>query len=287
MAARENVASSQNVDGKTVEGFGDEWSRFDQSALSSDERRELFDNYFHLFDWAALPAAAEGFDAGCGSGRWAACVAPRVGTLHVIDASDRALSVARRNLADQTNVRFHHASVDAIPLAPDSMDFGYSLGVLHHIPDTAAGLRVCVSRLKPNAPFLLYLYYALDTRPAWFRAIWRASDLVRRVVSGLPMPARYAVSQVVAGTVYFPAARTAALAERAGLDVSSFPLSFYRDRSFYTMRTDALDRLGTRLERRFTRPQMQRLMEEAGLERIRFSERAPFWCALGYRRPSP
>ncbi len=23
-----------------------------------------------------------------------------------------------------------------------------------------------------NAPFLLYLYYAFDNRPAWFRALW-------------------------------------------------------------------------------------------------------------------
>lgn len=281
------IEPASNVDRRTVDGFGDEWTRFDQSALSEDERREIFEKYFHIFDWSALPAGAQGFDAGCGSGRWAACVAPRVGRLHLVDASDRALAVARRNLADRSNVAFHHASVDRIPLAPASMDFGYSLGVLHHIPDTAAGLRACVIRLKPGAPFLLYLYYALDNRPRWFRGIWRASDLLRRVVSGLPMPARYAVSQVAAAAVYWPLARTAALAERAGLGVASFPLAFYRDRSFYTMRTDALDRLGTRLERRFTRPEMQRLMEDAGLERLRFSERAPFWCALGYRRPEP
>ena len=44
-----------------------------------------------------------------------------------------------------------------------------------------------------------------------------------------------------------------ACAERLGTDVRHFPLSAYRDRSFYTMRTDALDRFGTRLERRFSR----------------------------------
>ena len=273
-----------NIDGKTVEGFGDEWSRFDQSTLSPDELHELFDKYFHIFDWNRLPAHAEGFDAGCGSGRWAACVAPRVGRLHVVDASDRALAVARRNLAPHANVSFHHASIDRIPVDAASMDFGYSLGVLHHMPDTAAGLRDCVSRLKEGAPFLVYLYYAFDNRPVWYRALWRASDALRRVVSSLPPFARYAASQVVAVSIYWPLARLAALAERLGMDVSSFPLAFYRDRSFYTMRTDALDRLGTRLEQRFTRAQIQRMMEDAGLGEIRFSDRAPFWCAVGYRR---
>jgi SAM-dependent methyltransferase len=278
------AAAKTNADASTVAGFGDEWSRFDQSALSAEEHAELFDKYFHLVQWNALPAQAQGFDLGCGSGRWARGVAPKVGTLHLIDASADALAVARRNLSAHRNCEFHHASVDAMPIPESSMDFGYSLGVLHHIPDTAAGLRACVTRLKIGAPFVLYLYYAFDNRPAWFRAIWRVSDTMRQGISRLPMPARYAVSQVIAATIYWPLARTAAVVERGGIDVSAFPLSFYRDRSFYTMRTDALDRFGTRLEQRFTRAQMQRMMEEAGLHRIRFSDRAPFWCAIGHRR---
>jgi SAM-dependent methyltransferase len=284
MDTRQTLAAAPNVDDRTVDGFGDEWSRFDQSALSEDELRELFAKYFHIFEWQALPPHAVGFDAGCGSGRWARCVAPRVGTLHVVDASDRALAVAWRTLAAQSNVVFHHASIGALPLPAGGMDFGYSLGVLHHMPDTTEGLRACVSRLKPGAPFLLYLYYALDNKPAWYRMLWQASDAVRHVVSRLPMPARYAASQAAAGLVYWPLARTAAVAERAGLSVGAFPLSFYRHQSFYTMRTDALDRFGTRLEQRFTREQMRKMMEAAGLERIRFSEQAPFWCAVGYRR---
>jgi ubiquinone/menaquinone biosynthesis C-methylase UbiE len=275
---------SANVDASTVAGFGDEWTRFDQTGLSAGELAELFDKYFHLVRWDDLPAGAQAFDLGCGSGRWARGVAPRVGRLHLIDASADALAVARRNLRDQQNCEFHHASVDAMPIPEGSMDFGYSLGVLHHVPDTRAGLRACVTRLKPGAPFVVYLYYAFDNRPAWFRALWKVSDTLRLGIARMPMPARYAISQVIAGAVYWPLARTAAVVERAGVDVAAFPLSFYRDRSFYTMRTDALDRFGTRLEQRFTRAGMQSLMEDAGLERIRFSEHAPFWCAIGHRR---
>ena len=47
------------------------------------------------------------------------------------------------------------------------------------------------------------------------------------------------------------------------------------------MRTDALDRFGTRLEHRMTRPQIKAMMEAAGLRDIRFSEAVPFWCAEG------
>ncbi|MCY7329778.1 MAG: class I SAM-dependent methyltransferase, partial [Saprospiraceae bacterium] len=69
----------------------------------------------------------------------------------------------------------------SVSLPDGAMDFGYSLGVLHHIPDTRAALAACVRKLKPGAPFLLYLYYAFDNRPWWFKALWRLSDVVRRL----------------------------------------------------------------------------------------------------------
>ncbi len=274
---------SQNLDPVTVAGFGYEWEKFDQNELSGSELADLFSNYFRIFPWHALPDAAVGFDLGCGSGRWARCVAPRVGRLHCVDASDRALAVAKRNLSELSNCSFHQASVESIPLEPASMDFGYSLGVLHHIPDTEAGMRMCVSRLKRGAPFLLYLYYAFDNRPIWYRLLWKASDMLRRGISQLPHRVRYWISQVIAGTVYFPLAKTASLLETNGVAVSSFPLAQYRNSSFYTMRTDALDRFGTKLEKRFTREEIRRMMVNSGLERIRFSDKEPFWCALGFR----
>tara|TARA_R110002049_G_scaffold85936_2_gene218452 strand:+ start:116 stop:337 length:222 start_codon:yes stop_codon:yes gene_type:complete len=72
--------------------------------------------------------------------------------------------------------------------------------------------------------------------------------------------------------------------EKAGVSVSNIPLSEYRAKSFYTMRTDALDRFGTRLEQRFTRVQIKEMMEAAGLVDIVFSDIAPYWCALGIKK---
>lgn len=272
----------ENIEQAVVAGFGDEWSRFDQSALSEAELTAMFDNYFNIFPWDQLPDNAVGFDLGCGSGRWARLVAPRVGTLHLIDPSD-AIEVAKRNLSGQENCTFHRAGVDRIPLKDNSCDLGYSLGVLHHIEDTEGGLRNCVAKLKPGAPFLLYLYYRFDNRPAWFRAIWKISDVIRRGISKLPHSLRYAVSQLVALLVYFPLARTALLLEKLGLNVSSFPLSQYRSNSFYTMRTDALDRFGTQLEKRYTKPEMTELMKRCGLDSITFSTTS-FWTAVGYKK---
>lgn len=273
-----------NIDQNTVAGFGDEWTRFDQSALPPAELRALFEQYFAVFPWDTLPPDATGFDLGCGSGRWATRVAARVGTLHCIDPSEAALQVARRNLADHQNCVLHLASVDRIPLPDASMDFGYSLGVLHRVPDTAAGIRACVAKLNPGAPFLLYLCYAFDNRPRWFRALWKISNVGRRFISGLPFRQRYWLTSLIALSVYLPLARCARMLEHRGFDVAALPLSAYRARSFYTMRTDALDRFGTFLEQRFTADQIRDMMQDASLERITFSSSVPYWCAVGYKR---
>lgn len=255
----------ENIDADVIDGFGDEWSRFDQSDLNTQDQLDIFNDYFSIFPWDKLPENSEGFDLGCGSGRWAKLVALKVGQLHCIDASKEALGVAKKNLANNNNCQFHLASVGSIPLPDESADFAYSLGVLHHIPDTSAGIKACVSKLKRGAPFLLYLYYAFDNKPAWFRMIWRLSEMVRFTISHMPFPLRYLSSQLIALFVYLPLARFGSVMELFGFNVDLFPLSYYRKKSFYVMRTDALDRFGTRLEQRFTKEQILKMMEDAGL----------------------
>ena len=275
--------AKKNLDVDTVNSFGDEWGRFDQSALSEEEANKVFDEYFAVFPWSRLPAGAVGFDMGCGSGRWARLMAPRVGHLYCIDPSS-ALEVAKSALASTSNVSFIKASVDDCPLQENSQDFGYSLGVLHHVPDTAAAIRACVVLCKPGAPFLVYLYYAFDNRPMLFKFIWRCSDFLRRGICRFPSGIKHLMTDILAVSVYYPLARFALFVEHIGFNASSIPLSYYRNHSFYTMRTDSRDRFGTPLEQRFTRKQVATMMEAAGLRDVQFSDRAPYWCAVGIKQ---
>ncbi|MEI7707007.1 MAG: class I SAM-dependent methyltransferase [Chlorobium sp.] len=273
----------KNVDVATIKSFGDEWSRFDQSELSEAETTRIFEEYFSVFPWNRLPANAIGFDMGCGSGRWARLMAPRVGHLHCIDPSS-ALNVAKKALTKLANVSFYRASLDERPLPANSQDFGYSLGVLHHVPDTAGAIQTCVEMLKPGAPFLVYIYYAFDNRSLAFKLVWRGSDLLRRAICRLPSALKHLLTDTLAVVVYYPMARFSLLTERLGLPVSSIPLSYYRNHSFYTMRTDSRDRFGTPLEQRFTRSEIAGMMDSAGLGEVTFSDRAPYWCAVGIKR---
>ncbi|MDP6867315.1 MAG: class I SAM-dependent methyltransferase [Acidimicrobiales bacterium] len=274
----------RNLDPRVVDGFGDEWSRFSNRFLDADELEEMFDLYTAIFPWGDLPDNAVGFDAGCGSGRWARFFAPRVGLLWCIDASDEALEVARQTLADYDNVAFRHEDLSSIGLQEASCDFGYSLGVLHHIPDTEHAAWSCVRLLKPGAPFLVYLYHDLSDRAVIQRILLKAVGFVRQFVARLPRPLRALVADLLAVVVYWPLARFARGLDRVGIRSSWVPLFQYRNRSFYVMRNDALDRFGTLLEKRYSRNEVIALMEGIGLEHVMVADGPPWWVAVGRRR---
>ena len=152
--------SPANLDAATVHGFGREWREFTQEtgALSEADKAEIFRSYFDIFPWHLVGSDSVGADIGCGSGRWATLVAPRVRRLLACDASAEALAVARRNLEGHANVDLQLASIDRLPTADGSLDFAYCLGVLHHLPDAPRrALRNCAQAQGGRAPAGLYL----------------------------------------------------------------------------------------------------------------------------------
>jgi len=272
-----------NQDRNTVKSFGDEWSRMNQSNLSEIERKKIFNDYFLIFPFNLIGKDSIGFDMGCGSGRWAAIMAPLVKRLFCIDASSEAIKVARENLKSFDNINYQISSVNETGLDSDLFDFGYSLGVLHHLPNTSAAITSCAMLLKKGSPFLLYLYYSFDNKPLWYKLVWQISELVRGVVNKLPPALKMKLTDLLAIIIYLPLSRIAFLFEKAGFNVDNFPLSYYKDKSFYTMRTDSRDRFGTPLEKRFSKIEIKQMMEKAGFKNVKFSEFKPYWVVVGIK----
>lgn len=277
------MSRPKNYDNKTIESFGDEWNKHNQSDISKEELQKLFWKYFSLLKIENLGNSSVGFDMGSGSGRWAAFVAPYVGLLNCIEPSD-AIEVSKRSLSDHNNINFIKGYVDDCGLEESSQDFGYSLGVLHHIPDTKEALLSCVKYLKPGAPMLIYLYYNFDNRSLFFKAIWKLSDLMRMIISKLPARIKNLITNIIAVLVYFPLSRFSKILEMCGLPFKWMPLSFYRNNSFKTLITDSRDRFGTPLEQRFSKNDIESMMIEAGLNNISFSNEEPYWVSVGYKK---
>lgn len=269
----------KNIDAQTVKSFGEEWAAFHQFA--TEEIEKIGNDYFDLlsFDTSSFNA----LDVGCGSGRWVRYLAPRVRFIEAIDPSD-AVFVAKKMLRGYKNTRVTQASVANMPFPDSSFDLVYSLGVLHHVPDTQDAIQQCFNKVKKGGYFLIYLYYNLDNRGGIFKWLFNISNIFRKKISALSPSKKKIICDCIAAFIYWPLATTSSFVELFSQRIAKqIPLSYYRNTSFFVMRNDALDRFGTPLEKRFSKQEITDMLTGAGFVNIQFSSREPYWHALAQK----
>ena len=271
----------QNLDQQVIDSFGYEWAAFDYSESESDEALDKqFLAYCAPIDLDQFNAdSSVAADFGAGSGRWAARLVPHFSLIYALEPSDGANKVLRIKFKNETQMRILQETVGANSIPSESLDLAMSLGVLHHIPDTGLAIRDVSSKIKSGGFFLCYLYYKLENKPFFYRGLFWASNSLRWVISRLPYAMRRLITQIIAGTIYLPLARTSKLLGSRGKDVSNFPLHHYANMPFVMLQNDALDRFGTRLEQRFSKKEITEMLGKAGfdLSTLKFSEVEPFW----------
>lgn len=272
-----------NSSKQVIQDFGNEWVKYNYSKINKKFLYKNFIQYFQIFPLKSLNKNMEGFDMGCGTGRWAQFIAPYVKKLNCIDPSE-AINVAQKNLSLYKNIKFFKETTDQCSIKENSQDFGYCLGVLHHIPNTRLGIKDCAKLLKVGAPLLLYIYYNFENRSDSYRLIWKISNYFRKAISILPQSAKHLICDVIALFVYLPLAKISKYLEKIGFNIESIPLSHYRDKNFYQMKNDSLDRFGTRLEKRFSKEEIIDMLIDAGMEKIIFSQNDPYWVCLSYKK---
>lgn len=269
------VAAPLNADAPTVESFGDEWNRF--SSFSEEELKKAGDQYFDIVTEEMADKETVALDIGCGTGRWSRFLSPRVKFIEAVDPGE-AVRAAVPFTKPCGNIRVTQAGYGNLPFAKESFDFVFSLGVVHHLPDTAGAIKEAASMVKKNGWLLLYIYYSLDNRGFFFRFIFGMSDLVRRVVSKLPRALKFFVCEGIAIFVYLPFLLLTRLVRLFGGNAwRKVPLAYYVDKPWKVIRNDALDRFGTPLEKRFSKEEIASMLREAGMQDIRFSEEEPYW----------
>jgi SAM-dependent methyltransferase len=277
------LIDDKNIDNLTVNSFGEEWTKF--SDFSEEEIQLVGSEYFDIVTPEHLNKDSVVLDMGCGSGRWTKYVCKKAKFVEAIDPSDAIIS-AGMLLKDESNVRISKAGSESIPFEDNSFDFVFSLGVLHHIPDTQQAMQMCVNKLKKDGFLLVYLYYSLDNRGIIYKSIFSISNIIRKIISALPASAKKLVCDMIAYSIYLPLIGLSNLLNSIGLKnlSSKIPLYYYSGKSINIIRNDALDRFGTPLEQRFSKNEIKIMMENCGLTNIIFSEKAPYWHALGQKK---
>ena len=153
--------------------FGFQWLKHNTTQLD-DENSKRSEKDFVL-KTRLTPEDLRGqlvLDVGCGMGRYAD-VATRWGARVVgIDLS-QAVEAAASNLGDR-DAAILQADAFSLPFAPESFDYIYSLGVLHHTPDCERAVKGLARFLKPEGTLVVWLYSAYNP---WYRM----SDVYRKV----------------------------------------------------------------------------------------------------------
>ena len=271
----------ENLDQGVIDGFGHEWAAFD---YAETETAEALDAQFAAY---CAPLDLEGFnsttsvagDFGAGSGRWSSRLAPYFSLVYALEPSDGASRVLKSKFTGDPKIVVlqETVGVNSIPVA--SLDLAMSLGVLHHIPNTALAIKDVSRSIKPGGFFLCYLYYNLENKPTYYKMIFKVVNIVRRVISASPQKVRRLSATVIAAVVYWPLARLSKLLRKLGRNISNLPLHHYADMPFVMLANDALDRFGTSLEQRFSKAEITEMLGAADfdLSTLKFSEIEPFW----------
>ena len=176
-----------------ADSFGFQWQRYARTQLD-DAASDESDKDFRL-KTGFTPEDLKGklvLDVGCGMGRFAD-VATRWGATVVgIDLS-AAAEVAARNLADRDFVALQ-ADVFALPFLPQSFDYIYSIGVLHHTPNCEQAVKSLPQYLKPGGRLAVWLYSSYNP---WYRF----SDIYRRFTPRLPATTLHGILRVAVPTI--------------------------------------------------------------------------------------
>ena len=151
----QDAAYFQSLHRETKRSFGYQWLRYRVTGRQDNE------THFHERT-NTKPGQLEGqlfFEAGCGMGRYIQVAGSNQGVEVV--GLDLSLATNRARAENRANPLVHvvQGNIMEMPFRPACFDHAYSIGVLHHTPNTYEALRSMVRLVKPNGRVSLWVYH--------------------------------------------------------------------------------------------------------------------------------
>ena len=240
-----------------MEAFGFEWNSF------ADYENDNF------LDWVTplqpeFFAGKFGLDGGCGGGRHAMAAHSYGADVVAMDISP-AVDAAHAKARATTGVYVVQGDIFHPPLQPDTFEFVYSIGVIHHTPDPPRAFPSIVTLLRPGGTIACLVYQR--SRPIALGVL----GAIRRVTTRVPLSMAKTLAWVAAALDTIPIT-IYRIARRLGVKPSALNTSFpehvriYADRTFTTNHTDWLDRLTYPYVHYYTAEEIRGWLDSAGLE---------------------
>lgn len=155
-------------------GFDKRWEKHPKPQATTEEifwQKTGFD-----------PRELEGktvIDGGCGIGRFSAVAARCGATVIGVDASTHALAGARENVPGGL---FVQGNLLKLPIKTESIDMGFSLGVVHHTANPVFAFSEIARTIKPGGKLALWVYFC----PVTDRKYLPHLDMVHEITRACP-----------------------------------------------------------------------------------------------------
>ncbi|WP_339731879.1 methyltransferase domain-containing protein [uncultured Gimesia sp.] len=141
------------VESEHLTSFGLQWNKYEVAHDDEDRATFAAKTGLELGELNGLKI----LDAGCGGGRYCKVAAEAGGNVFGADHTT-AVEKAQTLCSHLSNVQLVQADLKHLPFAPESFDFVFSIGVMHHDKDTRAVFDAVARMVKPGGRYSVWLY---------------------------------------------------------------------------------------------------------------------------------
>lgn len=143
-----------------ADNFGMQWNKFRLTQLDSHSGHPIStDRFWKATGWRAEDIRGKWvLDVGCGAGRFAEVALQAGVNLVALDYSSAA-DACYANLRHFPTLHVVQGDVYALPFAPESFDFVYSLGVLQHTPNVRNAFAALAPMVSPGGQLCVDYYW--------------------------------------------------------------------------------------------------------------------------------
>lgn len=248
-----------------VDNFSLEWLRHKTTQYDTNPQNENR-NYTEI-DFQNMTGLSEEkvkgklmLDVGVGTGRFSAVASGWGGEMIGIDLS-YAVESAVDNIGKRKNVNIIQADIFKLPFKENVFDIIFSIGVLHHTPDTQSAFKQLPQYLKRGGLLSIWLYSSYNKQGIKSKQFWH------KILKKLPKKFLYNLSYLAVPLSYLYR-----IPFLGGMLYYTFPVVFYTDRNWRWTQLDTFDLYSPEYMYFHKYPEVFKWFEHCNFVKIEISE---------------
>lgn len=257
---------------RTIKDFGRQWTRY----TTNDGHYASAELFADICGPLLSPAELQGArvaEIGSGTGRIVRMLI-QAGVDHVVAVEpSEAFDVLRQNTAEWSDrIDYLHARGDAIPPG-GGLDYIFSIGVLHHVPDPGPVMRAAFEALRPGGRMLVWLY-GREGNEAYLRIVGPLRTLTTHFPPSLLAAVSHLLTLLLTAYIFLCRFLPLPLSRYANNVIGKFS---WRQRFLVIY-----DQLNPAVAEYYTAEEARALLEAAGLQYVRLHHRHGYsWTVIG------